>query len=392
MDPPPPRRAGWAGSSLSELCICIARSVVMGQAAPGPELSVLIHNVLPLCEVLCVAVAAAQGEHLLLYSVIEGGAAAEGRLTAEAKCTAGTAVWAAYQTGQQYLLRPNSARPVIYDDWRVLRHKYGVEHIVTAPLETDEGLLGAVTLGSSHAEAIDLERFQTVSQLLGQCLMHVKCKQDLQMAIDMLQRVGSAANRFLAWHNAGCAKSDIVFSTIGLIVVSTISCLKPYALALRYPWLWPFSFTIMVPLLWRSISTAGYLRNRERIQASVFAFLGLFTILVFTETFLAVVEPDKRTSLPWLLRITACEYMAVAALGLLVRFHVYLPIQLVLFAGALANMPRTCQVLYPYNTWPLCLPALALLVSVVGFMAPTALIWLNERRSRRAFAARCLSQ
>ncbi|KAK9824646.1 hypothetical protein WJX72_012032 [[Myrmecia] bisecta] len=173
---------------MNELCTQLARCVVLGEET-RPDLPELINRILPFCEVVSVALVGQEGEHLLLYPVVEGGVPVEGRLTAVAKCSAGTAVWAAFQTGQQVVLGSQSSWNVSYKDWGLLWQRYRVRNLVTAPLEAAEGLLGALTVGSTRPHALNMERIQALSVLLGQCLVHVKCKYDLQMAIGLLHRV-----------------------------------------------------------------------------------------------------------------------------------------------------------------------------------------------------------
>ncbi|KAK9805647.1 hypothetical protein WJX72_009939 [[Myrmecia] bisecta] len=457
---------------MNDFCVSVARSVVFSETT-SPHLAQLAHRALPFCDYISVTLVAQNRQNLLLYPVIDGRWVAQGPLAAVAKCTAGTAAWAAFETGQPLVLAPY-ARNVVFKDWEFIWRQRGACHLLTAPLAAAEGALGALTVGSSHADALRLERVSTLVDLLSQCLVHAKVKYDLQMALGLLQRVYSQparvpvdadpsmsegyveqsggqpalmpaqlrappqgapaagpitaqpqslkpsegcvfrfachcchaenavrvraqdlglclltaasmlpalhdtparealkmapalANseglgrdpalegRYLAWHNAACARSDLIFCIIAMIVILAITFVKPYALADRYPHMWPTAFVFTIPNVVRALQPRRYLAWREWLLAACLAYFGAYTVLVFAEDFLATVDPVKATSLPWILRTAASEALCFLPLGFLIRFKVYLPIQLLNFVVALAGLPRTCGVLYPHGMDELC--------------------------------------
>ncbi|KAK9805546.1 hypothetical protein WJX72_004341 [[Myrmecia] bisecta] len=173
---------------MDELCARLSRCLVLGEVA-APDLAGIVARAFPGCQAISVALVGQEGDHLLLHPVLNDmGSVAVGQpVAATAKCLSGTAVWTAFETGQLQVLDSNTARAVHFRDWKMLWERQGVRSAVTAPLQAEEGRIGALTVGSSRPECVDQEQVKVAALLLGLCLVHAKCKHDLQVAVGLLQ-------------------------------------------------------------------------------------------------------------------------------------------------------------------------------------------------------------
>ena len=73
-------------------------------------------------------------------------------------------------------------------DWMALRHIYGNCIFISMPLESTDGVLGAITLvlrqHSTHRQHPDphlLYFFKCMNEQLAECFTHAKCKDDLKV-------------------------------------------------------------------------------------------------------------------------------------------------------------------------------------------------------------------
>ncbi|MCJ1422144.1 hypothetical protein MMC29_000023 [Sticta canariensis] len=92
-----------------------------------------------------------------------------------------------------------------YADWALLSSE--VATVATIPIDTANGLVGTATFASAKGAVLDTESICWFAALLGQCLVHCKCKADLQVGSVVFafalgldsQRPIEASNLWPAW-------------------------------------------------------------------------------------------------------------------------------------------------------------------------------------------------
>lgn len=71
-------------------------------------------------------------------------------------------------------------REVSFADWQLLQHCSGAAVFITVPIDSAQGVLGALTV-ASRGEPLGLGSVNMMAAVLGQCLVHAKCQSDLQV-------------------------------------------------------------------------------------------------------------------------------------------------------------------------------------------------------------------
>ena len=71
-------------------------------------------------------------------------------------------------------------REVSFADWQLLQHCSGASVFITVPIDSAQGVLGALTV-ASQGNPLGLGSVNMMAAVLGQCLVHAKCQSDLQV-------------------------------------------------------------------------------------------------------------------------------------------------------------------------------------------------------------------
>ncbi|KAK9805337.1 hypothetical protein WJX73_003459 [Symbiochloris irregularis] len=168
------------GINRNALCFELSDCLVHGKPLPhGFETSISL--ILPQVDYFSIALVASSLDYLLHYPVLEAGQPVAGAVAATAKCRPGTAAWQAFQSRSS--VSPGRAFGGLqaFADWDCLPVE--VATVVTVPLDTARGVVGTGTFASSKGAVLDPTRISWFACLLGQCLAHCRCLDDLQVAV-----------------------------------------------------------------------------------------------------------------------------------------------------------------------------------------------------------------
>ncbi|KAK9829358.1 hypothetical protein WJX72_005377 [[Myrmecia] bisecta] len=189
---------------------------------------------------------------------------------------------------------------------------------------------------------------------------------------------------FQKWQASQQFKVDAIFGLVFTGVWLLLSFLEPYNLAHRIgrgEWLLGTG-ALMTPLALMAFSLHTYLQHREKLLLALNIFFAVFFRQVVLPALLTMIPPGKIATLPWLIKLSGAEELICHSLGGMVRFSVYLPMQLVCVGVVASALPEVCGTAdLPRG----CLPLMWAMAMAVGYALPAGVIYHQEKRARRIF-------